>query len=106
MVAAINSCKILKFDSSLDHQQMIKFLADEQVKLFAANSKKTTENDGTLPVLHVCWFQLMHMIGNPASIVSFEPRTSRALPSNVLNAMMTTGKQNSHALFTSIVLFN
>ncbi|VBB26477.1 unnamed protein product [Acanthocheilonema viteae] len=67
-----------------------KVLADEQVKLFVSNSKKTTENNGTLPVLHVCWFQLMHMIGNPASIISFEPRTSRALPSNVLSAMMTT----------------
>uniref|UniRef100_A0A0R3RFF7 RALGAPB_N domain-containing protein n=1 Tax=Elaeophora elaphi TaxID=1147741 RepID=A0A0R3RFF7_9BILA len=65
-------------------------ITDEQVKLFAVNNKKTTESDGTFPVLHICWFQLMHMIGNPASIISFEPRTSKALPSNVLNAMMTT----------------
>lgn len=71
---------------------MIKFLADEQVKMFMANSKNTTENDGSLPVLHICWFQLMHMIGNPASIIFFEPRTSSALPSNVLSAMMTTGE--------------
>lgn len=70
------------------------FLADEQVKLFAVNNKKTTENDTTLPVLYVCWFQLMHMIGNPASIISFEPRTSRALPSNILSAIMTTGKKD------------
>ncbi|CAG9539385.1 unnamed protein product [Cercopithifilaria johnstoni] len=66
-------------------------ITDEEVKLFVANSKKTTENDGSLPVLYVCWFQLMHMIGNPASIISFEPRTSTVLPLNVLNAMMTTG---------------
>ncbi|EJW79414.1 hypothetical protein WUBG_09679, partial [Wuchereria bancrofti] len=64
---------------------------DEQVKLFAANSKKTAENDGTLPVLHVCWFQLMHMIGNPASVITFEPRTSGILPANILTAMMVTG---------------
>uniref|UniRef100_A0A1I7VLY1 RALGAPB_N domain-containing protein n=1 Tax=Loa loa TaxID=7209 RepID=A0A1I7VLY1_LOALO len=66
-------------------------IMDEQVKLFAANSKKTTENSDTLPVLYVCWFQLMHMIGNPASIISFEPRTSGTLPPNILNAMMITG---------------
>lgn len=66
-------------------------ITDEQVKLFAANIKKTAENNGTLPVLHVCWFQLMHMIGNPASIITFEPRTSGTLPANILNAMMVTG---------------
>ncbi|VDK87253.1 unnamed protein product, partial [Onchocerca ochengi] len=66
-------------------------ITDEQVKLFVATSKKTTGNDGSLSVLHVCWFQLMHLIGNPASVISFEPRTARAVPSNILSAMMTTG---------------
>ncbi|VDO31170.1 unnamed protein product [Onchocerca flexuosa] len=65
-------------------------ITDEQVKLFLANSKKTTGNSGTLSVLHVCWFQLMHLIGNPASVISFEPRTARAVPLNVLSAMITT----------------
>ncbi|VDK70210.1 unnamed protein product [Litomosoides sigmodontis] len=65
-------------------------ISDEQVKLFVVNSKKAIENDGSLPVHHICWFQLMHMIGNPASIISFEPRTSSVLPSNILNAMMAT----------------
>uniref|UniRef100_A0A915PTJ7 Ral GTPase-activating protein subunit alpha/beta N-terminal domain-containing protein n=1 Tax=Setaria digitata TaxID=48799 RepID=A0A915PTJ7_9BILA len=66
-------------------------ITDEQVKLFATNGKKSTEHDSNLPVLHVCWFQLMHMIGNPASIISFEPHTTGALPSDVLSAIMTTG---------------
>ncbi|KAM3719083.1 Ral GTPase-activating protein subunit beta [Dirofilaria immitis] len=66
-------------------------ITDEQVKLFVSNSKKTSGNDDTLPMLHVCWFQLMHMIGNPASIISFEPRSTSALPLNVLSAMIATG---------------
>lgn len=85
---------------------MIEFLADDQVKLFAANSKKTEDYGSTLPILHICWFQLMHMIGNPASIISFDPRTSGSLPSNILSAMMINGKLNSQMLTNMILSVN
>ncbi|VDM99237.1 unnamed protein product [Thelazia callipaeda] len=63
---------------------------DEEVQLFAKEKKSTSSNDDTLPILHICWFQLMHMVGNPASIISFEPRTSETLPSNLLSAILVT----------------
>ncbi|VDN35248.1 unnamed protein product [Gongylonema pulchrum] len=66
-------------------------ITDDQVKLFSAEAKKPAESV-TMPVLHVCWFQLMHLIGNPADIISHDPRIAGALPANPLRALLTTGE--------------
>uniref|UniRef100_A0A183DQS6 Ufd2P_core domain-containing protein n=1 Tax=Gongylonema pulchrum TaxID=637853 RepID=A0A183DQS6_9BILA len=62
--------------------------------LFSAEAKKPAESF-TMPVLHVCWFQLMHLIGNPADIISHDPRIAGALPANPLRALLTTGQMDS-----------
>lgn len=60
------------------------------MKLFSAEAKNPVSS-GSLPLLHVCWFQLMHLIGNPAAIISFDPRAADAFPSNPLSAILASG---------------
>ncbi|VDK17565.1 unnamed protein product, partial [Anisakis simplex] len=65
-------------------------IVDDEVKEFVKFVGRRAE-DESYSVLHVCWFEMLHLIGNPANIVTFEPCAVGAVPHTPIQALLATG---------------
>ena len=51
----------------------------------------TAAREGSHSVLQVCWFQMLHLIGNPAAIVNFDPCSDGVVSHDIIEALLSIG---------------